>query len=343
MQSENEYAELKRRVQEKGLLDKQPGYYTFRILSTLGLLAAGIAFLLFVNNPPLQLLNAVFLAFMLQQVAELGHDVTHQQVTRTRWKYLSIGLFMGNLLLGMSREWWIGKHNRHHSNPNQLDSDPDIDIPVLAFTPEQAVSKRGLSRWITKYQAFLLLPMLPLQALTLYGNSIVFLWQNKAKHEFAEVSLFVLHFVLYLGLIFSRLEPGWAILFILINQGLFGFLLAASFAPNHKGMLVIEANSTMGYLRRQILTARNILPNPVIDYFYGGLNYQIEHHLFPDMPRNNFGGARLVVKEYCAERGIPYYETGFFQSWREILGYMHEMGAPIRNSHPALTPSSSGN
>lgn len=330
----NEYAELKRRVTARGLLDKQPRYYAVKITFTLALLAAGLVFFFLVDNPPLQMFNAVFLAVVFQQLSEIGHDMGHQQISRSRRKNVFFGLLLGDLILGMSRDWWIGKHNRHHSNPNQLDADPDIDISIIAFTPEQALSKRGLAHFVVKYQAFLLLPLMTLQSLALHNNSVTYVWRKESKHNTAEAALLALHFVLYLGLVFSRLSPGWAILFIIIHQGLYGFFLAFIFAPNHKGMPILDKNTRDSFLRRQILTARNVLPNPLIDFWYGGLNYQIEHHLFPDMPRNNLGKARLVVKAFCQERNIPYCETGMFASWREILQYMHEIGAPLRAAKP---------
>ncbi len=333
----NEYAELKQRVKDQGLLDKQPLYYAVKIPFTFVLLAASILFFFVVDNPPLQMVNAVFLAVVFQQLSELGHDLGHQQISHTRWKNVFFGLLLGDLLLGMSRDWWIGKHNRHHSNPNQLDADPDIDISIIAFTHEQALGKRGIARFVVKYQAFLLLPLMTLQSLALHNNSVTYVWRRESKHNAAEAILLTLHFILYLGLVFSRLGFGWALLFIAIQQGLYGFFLASIFAPNHKGMPILDKNTQDSFLRRQILTARNVRPNWFIDFWYGGLNYQIEHHLFPDMPRNNLGKARLVVKAFCLERGIPYCESGVLESWRDILHYMHEMGAPLREGKPAMS------
>lgn len=338
----NEYAELKQRVKDRGLLDKQPRYYAFKIPLTLMLLAIGLAFFLLVDNPPLQMLNAVFLGFVFQQLSEIGHDLGHQQISRTRWKNVFFGILLGDLILGMSRDWWIGKHNRHHANPNQLDMDPDIDIPVIAFTREQALSRKGLARLIVKYQAYLILPLMVLQSPALHGDSVSYVWLRKSKHNTAEALLLLMHFILFFAIIFSRLSPGWALLFILLQQGLFGFFLATIFAPNHKGMAIFEKDTQEGFLRRQILTARNIKPNPLIDFWYGGLNYQIEHHLFPDMPRNNLGKARGIVKAFCQERGIAYCETGFFESWRDILSYLNEMAAPLRDAGLDGLPAGAG-
>jgi fatty acid desaturase len=74
-------------------------------------------------------------------------------------------------------------------------------------------------------------------------------------------------------------------------------------------------------LREQVLTARNFYGNWFIDLVYGGLNYQIEHHLFPSMPRNNLRRARPIVRMYCQTQGIAYCETSLVQSWSEIVAH----------------------
>src|SRR5438105_4381304 len=75
-----EYVELKQLIKERGLLDKQPVYYTYKILLTLSMLAIGLAFLVLVNNFWLQLLDAVYLSFVFAQISFLGHDIGHRQV-----------------------------------------------------------------------------------------------------------------------------------------------------------------------------------------------------------------------------------------------------------------------
>jgi fatty acid desaturase len=84
-------------------------------------------------------------------------------------------------------------------------------------------------------------------------------------------------------------------------------------------------------LEHQVLSSRNIFPSPAIDFLYGGLNYQIEHHLFPTIPRNNLPEARRVVKQFCAERGLAYQETGMIASYVEVLAYFHRMSEPLRS------------
>ena len=340
-EGDREFAELRRLVTEKGLLNKQPVYYISKILLTLGLLGASLTVLLLVNTLWLQLLNAAFLAFVFTQIGFIGHDAGHRQIFRKSNKSDVIALPIA-LLLGFSRSWWIVKHNRHHGTPNQVDEDPDIAIPVLAFSQQQAISKRGFYRFIVRYQAYFFFPILSLQGLGLHLASILFLRNEKAKYPRVEMLLIAVHFVAYFGLLFSFLQIWEALVFILIHQLLFGLYNGSAFAPNHKGMPIVEKESRMDFLRQQIVTARNVKGHPLTDFWYGGLNYQIEHHLFPNMSRNKLREAQKIVKPFCQAHSIPYHETSMVQSFREILQFLHEVSAPLRQPKTPVLPAAEG-
>ena len=81
-----------------------------------------------------------------------------------------------------------------------------------------------------------------------------------------------------------------------------------------------------------MLTARNVRGSRFLDAALGALNFQIEHHLFPNMPRGNLRRAGPIVRAYCAERGVPYAETGLIESYRQALAHLHEVGRPLRES-----------
>jgi fatty acid desaturase len=326
----NEYAELKQLIRKKGLLDKQPTYYTYKILFTLSLLALSVAFLVVTSNPWLQLLNAAFLAFVFNQLGFIGHDLGHRQLLHDARKN-TIGRLIFTLLLGISGELWVRTHNQHHSNPNNTDLDPDIDIPVLAFTREEARSKQGIARFIVKYQAYFYFPLMCILPLAQYNRGIRFLLHKQGKHTAAEALCMAIHFVLYIGLPVYFLTPWQAVLFVIIQQGLYGLLMASVFAPNHKGMPVLDKESRLDFLHRQVLTSRNVKAHPLTDFWYGGLKYQIEHHLFPNMPRNKLGEAQTIVKAFCHARSIPYQEIGLLKSYENILQYLHEVSAVLRD------------
>jgi fatty acid desaturase len=329
LEDAREYVELKNLIKHRGLLEKQPVYYTCRIVLVLSMLALGLAFLLAVPTFWLQLLNAFFLAFVYVQIGFLAHESGHRQMFSASRKHDIVCLLAGNMLLGMSYSHWLEKHNRHHSHPNQLDLDPDLEIPFIFFTQKEGVRSRGkCSQFFFKHQAYFFIPTLMLLSFDWKYRSMRFLLQKKAKkYHVAEIVLMVVHVLLYLGLLFYRFEVWQAVLFIIAHQGLIGVYMGSVFAPNHKGMPILDKGSRVGYLRRQVITARDVRSHPIGDLFYGGLNYQIEHHLFPSMACNKLKEAQRVVRTFCQEHSIAYYETGFVQSYRELLQQLHEVGA----------------
>ncbi|QBD75843.1 acyl-CoA desaturase [Ktedonosporobacter rubrisoli] len=327
-----DYAELKKRVKRAGLLARQPRYYMWSMILTIGATLASFLILFLVHNIWWQLINAVFLAVVFAQVGYLGHDAGHRQPFSTTWKNELAGLICGNLLLGMSNAWWVDKHNQHHSHPNQLDMDPDLNIPGICFNLQEARQKQGLGRWVMLHQIWLFFPMLMLVALDLKRASILFLsseWKS-ARYPLLESLLVLAHWVLFLTLLVYNLGFGAAILFFLVNQAVLGFILGSAFAPNHKGMPVLAKESQLGFLQRQVLTSRNIKAGPLTDFWYGGLNYQIEHHLFPSMPRNNLRAAQQIVKQFCQEHAIPYAETSVAGSYCAIVKALSEVSSEVR-------------
>src|SRR5215208_1438221 len=269
----NRYAELKRIIKQKGLLDQQPAYFAGKSVLNLSLLATSLTLLLILENPWLQLLNAAYLAFVFVQISLLAHDCGHRQFAfRASWKNECLTLIFGNLLLGVSRQWWIDKHNEHHGHPNQMDVDPDVDIPLLAFEEDQALVKRGLARFVVKHQAALIFPLSLLQAISMLRSSIAFLVAKKARSTLVEAVTICAHLALYFALLFSVLEPLQTLLFVAVHRGLFGTYMVSIFAPNHKAMPLLERDSKVDFLRRQVLTSRNVVAHPITDFWYGGLN-----------------------------------------------------------------------
>ena len=327
-----EYLQLRRLIADRGLLDRQYTYYAVKVPGTLAALAVGVAVLVAFDQFWIQMLNAVFLAVVFAQFGFIGHDSGHRQIFHSAFKN-DLVMMLAGLVTGMTPSWWQDKHNTHHRNPNQLELDGDIEVSVFAFTEEQALRTRWPLRPLVRYQAFLFYPMLLLTSLSLLGGGLAYMVRReRVRYPLAEVTVVVAGIGLYVGLLFAFLPAWQAVVFILVHRALAGLYMGAVFAPNHKGMPVLDPGTKLDYLRQQVLTARDVMPNPVIDFAYGGLNYQIEHHLFPNMPRNRLKKARKLVKAFCLERGIPYHETGFWRSHREILGYMHEVSAPLRRS-----------
>jgi fatty acid desaturase len=326
------YTELKRRVEAAGLMNKRPGYYALMLITNSVLFGTCLWAFTLIQSAWATALLAAALGVVSGQLGFQLHDSGHRQMFPSRRLNTVVGIVTGNGLLGMSHGWWVDKHNRHHGNPNHVDLDPDIDIGVIAYSEEQAVAKRGLSRWIVRHQAGLFFPLLFGLAWTMHVSSVRFLVGTRERLRWVEVAALAVHALAFPALLVLMVGPWRALLVIVVQKCLGGFYLASVFAPNHKGMPQIEKGEELDFLRSQVLTSRNVRSNPLTDLLYGSLNYQIEHHLFPTMPRCNIRRAHKIVRGYCAEVGVPYYETSIYRSYREILSFLHEVGAPLRRA-----------
>jgi fatty acid desaturase len=325
-----DYADLMRRVKQAGLLDRRPGYYLTKIGVTGALLAAGWTAFALLGDTWWQLVTAGFLALVFAQIGFLGHDAGHRQIFRSKRANYVVGLLHGNLAIGLSYGWWVDKHNRHHAHPNQEGKDPDIDIGALAFTAGQAGTKRGVTRFIARHQRYLFFPLLTLEAVQLRVSSFRALIGPNMRNRAWEAVMFGAHVVCYVGAVLLVLPPLKAAVFIVVQQAMFGVYLGCSFAPNHKGMPMLDAADQTDFLRRQVLTSRNVRGGRLVDFALGSLNYQIEHHLFPSMPRPNLRRAQPLIRAFCHQHGLQYSETTLLRSYAQALQHLHEVGRPLR-------------
>jgi fatty acid desaturase len=266
---------------------------------------------------------------MFTQTGFIGHDAGHRQISGSKRTDDLIGRIHGNLLIGLSYGWWTDKHRRHHAHPNQLGRDPDIGGRAIAFTQDQSRARHGIGSWLAGYQAWLFFPMLLLEGFHLHAAGARSLLRRcgSTTAKVVDGALLAAHIIGYLAAVFLVLAPVQAVAFVLLQQGLFGVYLGCSFAPNHKGMPVLGEDEKSDFLRRQVITSRNIRGGWLTDFALGGLNYQIEHHLFPSMPRPSLRHAREPVRAFCAQHGIAYRDSGFFASYADVLRHLHTVGS----------------
>ncbi|MGC5038534.1 fatty acid desaturase family protein [Streptomyces sp. DT190] len=329
--SGSDFARLSRKIAEAGLMERRPGYYTLRITVVTMLYVSGWAAVALIGDSWWTLAIAAFLAVVFGQGALLAHDAAHRQVFRRRRASETSGR-MAAAGIGMSYGWWQDKHTRHHANPNHEELDPDLDPDLLVWSQDQARAAKGLPRLIGRWQAFLFFPLLTLEGFNLHVSSVKALANRSLKHRKLDGALLFGHFVVYLSVLFWLLPPGMAFAFLAVHQCLFGVYLGSLFAPNHKGMPILKGEDRPDFLRRQVLTSRNVNGGRITDIALGGLNHQIEHHLFPSMPSPNLRKARAIVRRHCEELGVDYQETGLITSYRLALTSLHRAGAPLRSA-----------
>ncbi|MFH8253261.1 fatty acid desaturase family protein [Microbacterium sp. B2969] len=325
------YSHVSEVVRETGLLQRASGFYLLvGIGLALGFGGAITGFIL-LGDSWFQLLMAGALGILFTQVAFLAHEAAHRQILSTGPANDRLARILV-AIVGMSYSWWDSKHSRHHANPNRVGKDPDIEVDTISFLDEDAAQARGLRRLITRKQGWLFFPLLTLEGFNLHYLSIRHLTaKGPVKARWAESAMLVVRFALVLTPLFLLLPVGMAFAFLGVMSAVFGLYMGATFAPNHKGMPIIARDAKLDFFSKQVRTSRNIRGGWWATTLMGGLNYQVEHHLFPSMARPHLAKTREIVRDYCTANDIPYTETSLLRSYAIVIDYLNRVGLAARD------------
>ncbi|MCT1478884.1 acyl-CoA desaturase [Microbacterium sp. p3-SID336] len=325
------YRDVQQVVKETGLMQRTPVFYGLIGGALLLGFAGCIAGFVLLGDSWFQLLIAAALGILFTQVAFLAHEAAHRQILSTGPANFRLARVLAGIV-GMSYHWWDSKHTRHHGNPNQVGKDPDIEVDTISFLETDAAQSRGLVRLITRKQGWLFFPLLTLEGLNLHYLGLKHLvTRRNVKGRWIELSLIATRFALLLVPLFLLLPVGMAFAFLGVQLAVFGVYMGASFAPNHKGMPVIAPDAKLDFFSKQVRTSRNIHGGRWVTWLMGGLNHQVEHHLFPNMSRLHLAKAREIVRDYCASNGVPYTETSLLRSYAIVIEYLNRVGLAARD------------
>jgi fatty acid desaturase len=315
---------LDKEVALSGLMKRNYLYYLFLA----GLLFLWFSLSIFLitlwDNILIIVLNGIFLGFLRLQIGFIGHDLSHIQVFQGKNKNIFFASLIWGIFLWASASWWQDYHNSHHKNTNQLGSDPDLDIPFLFDSRQIKRAWIFTKKFIFPLQHIFFLPGLSLTYPYKFIQCIQWIKSNLNYKSIFETFLIVVSILSFLFFVFHYLSLFYGILFFVIHIIILSVYMGIAFLPNHFWETIIEKNDI--YKRYyQIITSRNISWGKIIDFLLWGLNLQIEHHLYPTMPRPNLPKAGKMTKIYCKKAEIPYHEVGVLTSFKEILFSLKEL------------------
>lgn len=258
-------------------------------------------------------------------IAMLGHEGSHRSFSASAKRNALLTYLAFPMFSGLASLYWHNKHDRlHHGHPNVEGVDPDIKPFPFASTKGEHMTSGPKARWFQRnFQKWLFWPMSTLMALGMRRSSLVYLWNYEDKRDrrwwfdVATVSMHYIGWMLIPSLIWGPLI-GIGI-YSLIWAGV-GICLALVFAPAHMGLPIVnEQNHDWIH---QLETTRNLELPKVISFFFIGLDYQVEHHLFPKIPHANLPRAAKITAEWCKRHGVVYKSEPYLGALVDAARFM---------------------
>lgn len=317
------YADLRQLVMKNKILDRSYGYYLLMIIFVIGGYFISAYNLIIQSSTSTLIMWALIFSFFVVQIGGLLHDAGHRTIAKSSIWNDALGYFCG-ALVALAYGGWKVKHNKHHAHPNQEDEDPDVEIP-FSFTEDRYKGRGGVIGFIRKHQAYLYYPFGTLAWLTLRTNGYTHFKTNFKKSMIPEIISFIIALIVWFVLPFIFFPIQKALLLFAIVNTATGFYLFNIFAPNHKGMPQLGKGVRISFIEQQVLTSRNVKGHWLTDFIYMGLNYQIEHHLFPNTPRNKLNKITPFVLAFCKKRKLDYTSVGVIESNKIILSELNKI------------------
>ncbi|HET7365344.1 MAG TPA: acyl-CoA desaturase [Burkholderiales bacterium] len=277
---------------------------------------------------PLRLAVIVAGAFFTMHGGFLAHEAGHGGITANRRLADFLGQLFHTLLTALCYSYFQHIHRRHHPHCNDRSRDPDMQSEFFSMYAESAAAKRGIGRWISRHQAVLIWVLVWLQGFTLKIDSLRFLAREPRSTRIDQLVVGV-HYAMWLVPPAIVLGVGDA----LLNYGLITLLIGgytgAAFVVNHIGTRVIEPQESVSLFRQELAVTRNLGDSRLADFFFGGVNNHIEHHLFPAMPTARLRIARHITREFCRRHGLAYREMSWLAAAREVTQHFRAMSAYV--------------
>lgn len=279
------------------------------------------------NNWYTYLIATLCLVTAQNQAGWSQHDYGHLSVFQTSKANHFMHKIVIGFIKGVSADWWNYRHFRHHSKPNAHHKDPDIGFGKLLVLGKIIPKTLGLKKkgaYNYSYQGTVFMMLIPplLLPLVFTFENIVYCWKRKKLGE-------VLWVVAYFCRFFFQFGP------ILGGWGTIGLYFLMRFFESHWFVMVTQMNHLpmavdedrdLSWFRTQLLTTCNVQQSTFNDWFTGHLNFQIEHHLFPTMPRHNYNRIKPYIQSMCKKHNIEYLDKPLLTAMADIYRELKKSG-----------------
>ena len=310
------FKELKAQVRAEGLLNRVP------IRGSIEMIMVLIAIVIALSTAPSwnPILLGLFLTVIFTRAVFISHDILHTQYFKDKSLSMKLSYPFSAFILSNSSSWWDFKHNvNHHTYCNVITKDEDIMALDGAFTPNH----KGDSAFLRKYKHIIFWGAMFFMYPAFIAQSYSFALRRK---NYGEFFLMLLHWPLIWGTMFYILPFTDALIVYLTLNFTLSPWLAFGFITNHLGCEVfeLEEGKELSWMELQMRTSRSLSGGAIVHWFYGGLNTQIEHHLFPKAPRFNLLKVQKMTREFAQKHNMEYFETTPIQAYVQINNAIKE-------------------
>jgi len=343
-----DFRAVRQELLRRGLFKTDLRFYARQASWLAALLLGGLWLSLAGGSTATRLCGAAVVGIFWQQLAGIGHDLGHSGVTHVFWLDHLIGSALA-ALMGISTCWWKRNHNTHHVVCNSVEHDPDIQhLPMFAICPgifqkpywstyyAKWMAMDAIARFMVGHQCLLFYPIMMVARFNLYFQS----WAQLLSQEFVhyrrvEMCALCGFFTWVLAVCFSMPTLSEGLAWLLVSHAVAG-LLHVQIVVSHWAMATYHGhaynNDQDEWYVTQMKTTMDITTPPCLDWLHIGLQFQIEHHLFPRLPRHNLRAARDLVKAVCKKHGIHYHERSFLEANVETVRTLSNAAQAARST-----------
>lgn len=335
------YRALNDRIKAEGLYECNYWSYAVEMLRY-SVLFAGMLFCL---NRGWYVASAVCLGMFWHLLSFAAHDAGHIGITHGYHTDTVLGILIADFIGGMSIGWWKRNHNIHHIVTNSPDHDPDIEyLPFLAVSHQhlggikstyydQVMEYDAVAKLLVRFQRYTYYPLMLFGRFNLYRLSWLYLLGGQAPkkgpswwHWYLEMAAQVCFWMWYgYGIIYRSIPTNTSRLAFVLVSNMFVAPLHVQLTLSHFAMSTADLGPKESFPQKMLRTTQDVDCPPWLDFFHGGLQFQVIHHLFPRIPRHNLRRAQKLVQEFCSDVGIPYALYGFVDSNKQVVGALSEV------------------
>ena len=312
----DKFDELRAEVRDAGLLNRVPIRGSIEMSLVIISMTIALATAPFWNP----ILLGLFITIIYTRSVFVSHDILHTQYFKNKNLSKKLSYPFSALILSNSSSWWDFKHNiNHHTYCNIVEKDEDIRALDGTFTH----NLKGNSPFLKKHKHTVFWGALFFMFPAFIAQSYNFVIKRKL---WGELALMLLHWPLVWGTLIYQIGGLNTLYVALTLNFIVSPWLAFGFITNHLGCETFseEEAKDFSWLELQMRGSRSLKGGKIIHWFYGGLNTQIEHHLFPKAPRFNLLKVQEMTKKFAQKHDIPYFETTPVMAYVQINDVIKE-------------------